>query len=137
MKLASLFAAGIALAAIALPAAAHQTAGGKPAEPEVNRVAKGAPTRTAGEGMGPFRKLVIRGATLIDGTGAPPRGPVDIIVEGNRIADIKQAGWPGLAWKQDREPRDFDQEIDATGGLRRHARPPARTRQGAGRLLCL
>lgn len=115
MKLVSLFAAGIAIAALAAPATAHQAAGGKPATPEVTRVGKGAPARTAGEGMGPFRKLVIRGATLIDGTGAPARGPVDIIIEGNRITDIKQAGWPGLAWKQDREPRDFDQEIDATG----------------------
>ena len=30
------------------------------------------------EGTGPFAKLIIRGATLIDGTGGPPRGPVDI-----------------------------------------------------------
>src|SRR4051794_15103247 len=37
-----------------------------------------APARRATEGFGPYRKLVIRGVTLIDGTGAPPRGPVDI-----------------------------------------------------------
>src|SRR3712207_7635307 len=34
-------------------------------------------------------RLVIRGATLVDGTGAPPLGPVDIVVEGNRIADFQ------------------------------------------------
>ena len=74
-----------------------------------------APARGAGEGAGPFRRLVIRGATLIDGTGSVPRGPVDIVIEGNRIADIRQAGWPGLPLKAGRAPQDFDQEIDATG----------------------
>lgn len=114
MKLARMFAAGIAIVAMTVPAVA-QAADDKPPPAEINAVAKGAPPRTAGEGMGPFRKLVIRGATLIDGTGAPGRGPVDIIIEGNRITDIKQAGWPGLPWKKDREPRDADKEIDATG----------------------
>ena len=33
-------------------------------------------------------KLIIRGATLIDGTGAPPRGPVDIVIEKNRITQV-------------------------------------------------
>src|ERR1700755_1716700 len=43
-----------------------------------------APARRSGEGAGPFKRMVIRGATLIDGTGAPPIGPVDIVVEGNK-----------------------------------------------------
>src|SRR3546814_18131351 len=42
-------------------------------------------------------------------------GPVDIVVEGNRIAEIRGAGTPGLPIESDREPRDFDHEIDATG----------------------
>jgi hypothetical protein len=54
------------------------------------------PERRADEGQGPYSKLVIRGATLIDGSGAPPRGPVDIVIEGNRIAEIRGAGTPGL-----------------------------------------
>jgi hypothetical protein len=73
------------------------------------------PDRRAGEGDGPYRKLVIRGATLIDGSGAPPRGPVDIVVEGNRIAEIRGAGTPGLPLSPAREPRDAAREIDATG----------------------
>ncbi|BAK66504.1 putative hydrolase [Sphingobium sp. SYK-6] len=73
-----------------------------------------APARN-GEGIGPFRKMVIRGVTLIDGSGAPPRGPVDIVIENNVIADIKPAGTPGLPLKEGREPRDFDYELDATG----------------------
>src|SRR5260370_38409742 len=52
------------------------------------------PDRRPGEGEGPFNRMVIRGITMIDGTGAPPRGPVDIVVEGNRIAGIKSAGRP-------------------------------------------
>ena len=74
-----------------------------------------APLRRAGEGAGPFRKMVIRGAMLIDGTGAPPRGPVDIVIEANRITDILDAGTPGLPMKPGREPRDFDHEVDAAG----------------------
>ena len=32
---------------------------------------------------GPFDQLIIRGVTLINGNGAPPIGPVDIVVENN------------------------------------------------------
>jgi hypothetical protein len=46
-----------------------------------DEVVRGAPDREAAEGEGPFERLVIRGATLIDGTGGPPRGPVDIVIE--------------------------------------------------------
>jgi imidazolonepropionase-like amidohydrolase len=77
--------------------------------------ANAAPARRSGEGAGPYRKMVIRGVTLIDGSGAPPRGPVDIVVENNVIADILPAGTPGLALKPGREPRDVDYELDATG----------------------
>ena len=38
-------------------------------------------------GIGPFKRLVLRGATVIDGTGAPPIGPIDIVVENGRIVD--------------------------------------------------
>ncbi|MXO89801.1 amidohydrolase family protein [Pontixanthobacter aquaemixtae] len=50
------------------------------------------PSRGADEGGGPFATLVIRGATMIDGTGAPPEGPVDIVVNGNRISAIARGG---------------------------------------------
>ena len=62
------------------------------------------PDRQPGEGEGPFRRLVIRGAMLIDGTGAPPRGPVDIVIAGNRIESIAGAGTPGLPLGGNREP---------------------------------
>jgi imidazolonepropionase-like amidohydrolase len=74
-----------------------------------------APNRGPDEGRGPFKTLVIRGAVLIDGTGAPPRGPVDIVIENNRIKEIRNAGTPGLPLKPKREPQNSDHEIDAAG----------------------
>lgn len=50
------------------------------------------PDRPVGEGEGPFSSLLVKGATMIDGTGAPPEGPVDILIEGNRIARIIRGG---------------------------------------------
>lgn len=67
------------------------------------------------EGTGPFTKLIIRGATLIDGTGGPPRGPVDIVVEGNRIAEIANVGVPHVPIDSTRRPKGAAKEIDATG----------------------
>jgi Amidohydrolase family len=72
-----------------------------------------APDRRPGEGAGPFGTLVIRGATLIDGTGAEPEGPVDITVEGNRISRIRPVAAADLG--KPRPPFAADHEIDATG----------------------
>ncbi len=74
-----------------------------------------APARGANEGKGPFKTLVIRGGFLIDGTGAPPVGPVDIVVENNRIAAVRTAGTPGLPLEPKRPPQNADYEVDATG----------------------
>ena len=74
-----------------------------------------APPRRQGEGLGPFKRLVIRGATLIDGTGAPPIGPVDIVVEQDRIVRIASVGFPKMPLHESRRPEKGDYEIDATG----------------------
>jgi hypothetical protein len=76
---------------------------------------EGGPPRRAGEGEGPFKRLVIRGATLIDGTGAPPIGPVDIVVENDRITSITSVGYPKVPIKESHRPAKGDREIDATG----------------------
>ena len=47
-------------------------------------------------GEGPFDQLIIRGVTLINGDGSPPRGPVDIVVENNIIVAIQVVGYPGV-----------------------------------------
>jgi imidazolonepropionase-like amidohydrolase len=73
-----------------------------------------APDRRPGEGEGPYKRLVIRGATLIDGTGAPPIGPVDIVVEGNRITEVRSVGFPKVPIDPERRPKAGDKEIDAS-----------------------
>ena len=74
-----------------------------------------APDRARGEG--PFNQLIIRGATLINGNGAPPTGPVDVTVEDNKIVSIQNVGYPGLDIKEDRRPKlkKGGKEIDAQG----------------------
>jgi hypothetical protein len=74
-----------------------------------------APDRSEGEG--PFDRLIIRGATMIDGTGSPAVGPVDIVIEGNRIAQIRNVGYPGVPIDESRRPQaeEGDQEIEAEG----------------------
>ena len=48
------------------------------------------------ESHGPFKRLVIKDAIYIDGTGAPPQGPVTIVVEQDRIVSIVGAGTQGV-----------------------------------------
>jgi imidazolonepropionase-like amidohydrolase len=89
-------------------------AGGAWAQDEPKPIPK-APARAEGEG--PFPHLILRGATLIDGTGAPPFGPVDIVIEGNRIAKVKTVGYPGVPVDAEKRPKAAagDKEIDLTG----------------------
>jgi imidazolonepropionase-like amidohydrolase len=74
-----------------------------------------APARRAGEGEGPFGKLIVRGAILIDGYGGPPRGPVDIVIEGNRIREVVNVGFPGVPIDSTKRPTGAQREIDARG----------------------
>ena len=69
------------------------------------------------EGEGPFSRLIIRGVTLVNSTGAPPIGPVDIVVEKNRIAQIKPVGNPGVPIDPKNRPQagPGDKELDCTG----------------------
>jgi len=83
--------------------------------PQAQRGVEPAPDRRSGEGEGPFERLVIRGATMIDGTGAPPMGPVDIVIENNRIKEIKSVGYPKVAIRESNRPAKGVKEIDATG----------------------
>ena len=71
--------------------------------------------RRADEGGGPYQRLVIRGATVIDGTGAPPRGPMDIVIVGDRIQEIRSVGFPKAPINERARPAAGDREIDGTG----------------------
>jgi imidazolonepropionase-like amidohydrolase len=95
------------LAALLLPGAQAQ-------EEQDAQVPK-APPRA--EGDGPFGRLILRGVTLIDGTGAPPVGPVDIIIEKNRIVRVASVGFPGVAIDEARRPKAApeDKVLDLAG----------------------
>ena len=69
----------------------------------------------ASDGQGPYDRLVIRGATMIEGSGAPAIGPVDIVVENDKIVQIRVVGYPGLPIDEKRRPDAGDREIDAHG----------------------
>lgn len=63
-------------------------------------------------GVGPFGRLVLRGATVIDGTGAPPIGPVDIVIERDRIVEMRTVGAPRKAIDPAARPAAGEHEID-------------------------
>lgn len=69
------------------------------------------------EGDGPHSQLIIRGVMLINGTGAPPQGPIDIVVENNIIKDIQVVGYPGVAIDDSKRPqlKAGGKELDCTG----------------------
>ncbi len=58
------------------------------------------------EGRGPFKRLLIKDAMLIDGRGTPPQGPVSIIIEQDRIREI--TSYPV-------KTEEGDEVIDASG----------------------
>ncbi len=68
-------------------------------------------------GDGPFPQLIIRGVTLINGNGAPPQGPMDIVVEDNIITRIQSVGYPGVAIDESKRPElvEGGKELDCTG----------------------
>ncbi|MEO7989935.1 MAG: amidohydrolase family protein [Chryseolinea sp.] len=69
------------------------------------------------DGDGPYPQLIIRGVMLIDGTGAPPIGPTDIVVKQNKIVSIETVGYPGVAINPDRRPKlePGGKELNAEG----------------------
>ncbi|MCH7524044.1 MAG: amidohydrolase family protein [Bacteroidetes bacterium] len=68
-------------------------------------------------GEGPFSQLIIRGVTLINGDGSPPRGPMDIVVENNKIVKMQIVGYPGVEINEDKRPKlkEGGYELDANG----------------------
>ncbi len=84
-------------------------------EEEEPKLVEPAPARPDGEGEGPFDRLILRGVMVVDGTGAPPMGPVDIVIEGNRIEEIKSLGMANTEIDESRRPKDADHELDLSG----------------------
>ena len=71
------------------------------------------PDRVRGEG--PFERLILRDVIIINGEGAPPVGPMDVLIEENRIAEIRSLGLIKPVPESNRialEPGDQVMELD-------------------------
>jgi len=53
-----------------------------------------------------YDRLVIRNVIVIDGKGTPPRGPLDVVVQGNRIAAVTAANNRPDAYKDEKHVLD-------------------------------
>jgi len=103
----------LSLAVLALLATAPQRA---PAQTPLPRSSTGMiPAPQRAEGDGPWTKLILRGANLIDGTGGPMRGPVDIVIENNRITGIVDVGFPNVPIDPSTRPTGAAKELDVHG----------------------
>ena len=110
---ASLLAVSSAQAQAKKPAAATVPDSTASARLKEERAEDPNPAPARKEGEGPFQRLIIRGVHLIDGYGSPPRGPVDVVVEGNRIAQIVSVGYPHVKIDESKRPKGATKEIDA------------------------
>jgi hypothetical protein len=72
------------------------------------------------EQTGPYASLEIRDVTVIDGSGAPAFGPVNILIRGNRIERVVPSD--SISRK----------EKDEEGGGKKEAKPPDRVIEGKG-----
>ncbi len=95
----------LALAAVSFAAGASAQGGG------MERTT----ARRSDEGLGPFPRLILRGAMVIDGTGAPPRGPMDIVIEQDRIRSVVSVGFPKVPINARTRPQGATREIDVSG----------------------
>jgi hypothetical protein len=75
------------------------------------------PAPARAEGEGPWTQLILRGLTVIRGSGAPAFGPADVVIEGNRIVDVAIVGNPGAPIDASKRPalRPGGQELDLAG----------------------
>ena len=101
-----------------------------------------APDRRPDEGIGPFPTLTIRNVMVIDGTGAPPFGPANVVVERNRIARITNAGTPGVpapsrAAETHRRRSHRRHRHVPHARFRQPAHPSGRPAEGGGGGVCL
>lgn len=69
------------------------------------------------QGDGPHPQLIIRGVMLVNGNGAPPQGPIDIVVENNIIKKIQVVGYDGVPIDDSKRPQlqTGGKELDCNG----------------------
>src|SRR5687768_598794 len=62
-----------------------------------------------------YKRIVIRGAIIINGNGAPASGPKDIVIENDLITEIANIDPVAVKEGNARRPAKGDVEIDAAG----------------------
>lgn len=69
------------------------------------------------EGEGPWPQLILRGVMVINGTGSPAFGPADVVIEGDRILEIKALGADVQSIKPQDRPKlkTGGHELELTG----------------------
>ncbi len=74
-----------------------------------------APKRSTGDG--PHKRMILRGGIIVNGEGAPAQGPMDIVIENDRIVKIVNVGNPRVPIKSRKRPvaNKGDLEIDVEG----------------------
>ncbi len=74
-----------------------------------------APARDEGEG--PYSQLILRGVTVVNGTGSPAFGPADVVIENDRITEVRIVGSANSAIKPDARPKlkAGGRELDLAG----------------------
>lgn len=75
------------------------------------------PAPPRAEGEGPYPQLILRGVTVVNGTGAPAFGPADVVIEGDRIVEIVVVGSAQAPIDPNRRPRlkTGGREMDLSG----------------------
>lgn len=63
---------------------------------------------------GPYNRTILRNVIIVDGTGAPAQGPYDVVIEQDKIAELRSLGAPG-ALNARRKAAPGDYEIDLEG----------------------
>lgn len=116
MKSMRLIAASILCLAPCLVVAA-QAEPGEEIISEVMAMGIAAPTLSPARGdesEGPFKRLVIKNAYVIDGAGAPTQGPIKIVIEDDRIVKLIGGGTGSLHLGED-ALAEGTRVIDAAG----------------------
>lgn len=74
-----------------------------------------APARERGDG--PYERLILRGAYIVNGEGAPAQGPADIVIKNDVIERIVVVGNPGVPILENKRPvaGANDKVIDISG----------------------
>src|SRR5438105_950336 len=62
-----------------------------------------------------LRISLMRLPSMTMSTGPTGGAPVDIVIEGNRIKEIRSVGFPKVPIKEDNRPKNATKEIDGTG----------------------